>query len=172
MTDSTADCGQRGALLPAVLGVLLFFAVTVVAILGFTLTLLRATADQATASSGRRSSDAAMEMVISRVRADPTGALGSGTSGSTCAGLSSTYDVQLPPTSRPGASPTNLRVDCTSRASGGNRIVELSARLGGPSGEIVGRSLVRLTDTPTFGYRVTVCDWKLGDVGGTLAPCP
>lgn len=164
---------EDGFLLIVTVALLLFFAVTVVALFGFTLTVIASTRQHAAAAADGRAGDAAMETVIGRVRADPDGLLGSGVTGSSCAGPSATYDVTLPPTSEPGSTATVIRVACVSRAAGGNRVIELTALKGGAGGVAVGRSLVRLIDTPTPGYRVTVCDWKVGQVSsGALAACP
>jgi hypothetical protein len=150
----------------------LFFSITVVAVLSYTITVFTSVSRQASAAADRRSGDSAMEVVISRLRADPQGTLGTGAPGSNCAGPASEYEVVLPPTDSPGATETTLQVDCVSRATAGNRVVELAARIGGSTGPIKARSLVRITDSPSPGYRITVCDWKLGAISGTLASCP
>lgn len=163
---------DSGFLLPATLGILLFFSLTVVAILAYTLTVLTSVTEQSLGAADRRSGDSAMEVVISRLRADRDGLLGSGASGAPCAGPSAVYEVVLPPTEAPGSAETMVSVACTSRESTGNRTVELAAHLDGPSGRVLAKSLVRIIDSPSPGYRITVCDWRLGASDGAMTPCP
>ena len=163
--------GQGGFMLAATIGVLLFLAVTVVADLGFTLTVIRATTSQAVAATARRSGDSAMEVAVSFIRSDETGQRGTDAGGGACQGFPSNYSVTLPAIE--GSSIVEEReveVDCAAISDPAGRQVELEAQL---DGRIVGSSRVRFYDSPGPGHRVVICDWLLGNASsGDLAACP
>lgn len=172
--------GQDGFVLMATLVITLVFSITLVSILGYTMTASRASRGLGVVNDERRAADSAMERVVADIRADRSGNLGSGAPGGECA--SPEPNGRFPVDLEDGTgSVTHVEVECTvSQADPGDdeRQVDLQATVGGKS---IGAARVRIVDTsgvddedvaiPHPGYRVTVCDWHIGTLTGELAGC-
>lgn len=160
--------GQKGYLLMTTLALMLFFMVTVVALLGMTITSVLTTKSRVETSQALRAADSAMEKVISDRRMDMAnpGIACPGTTQNL--GVPNSFLVDLDP---PEGSITFAVVQCTTDdQSSDRREFTLHAYV---EDQIYGMTKIRIGDSIDPGAELLVCDWQLGDTSSaTPAACP
>ncbi len=166
--------GQGGYLLMASLAILGFFTITLVAVLGMTMTATMTTADRVQHAESLRLGDAAIELVLNTRRLDRAHASTATVAGDPCPGATTVGTV------------TDAYKQAVKRADGGTEDVAVQCVPGAPStdgrefvlhsfvrGDLVGTAAIRIDDRLGPGEGLLICDWQLGaNAAEAPATCP
>lgn len=165
---------QGGYLLLTTLAIILFFSVTLIAVLSMTMTAAVTTAKRVERSESLRLGDSALEEVVNDRRLDRINASTPTVAGNPCPGtgtvgtVSNAYDKEL---RRASGAVEHVAVSCTPGPSSttGREFVLRSY----VQGELKGMAAVRLDDQISPGQGLLICDWQLGSNAGAVpATCP
>lgn len=165
---------EGGYLLMTTLGILLFFSVTLIAVLSMTMTAAVTTSARVRRSEVLRLADSALEEVVNSRRLDRVHASTATVPGDPCPGTSTVgavtnaYDQQI---TRVNGQTEHVAVSCTPGApSATGRDFVLRAYV---AGELRGMAAVRLDDAAGPGQGLLICDWQLGtNASSAPATCP
>lgn len=189
---------QSGFSLALVIGLMLFFSLTLVALLTFTLTTRKASVTTSNRSEQLRAADGALESVASRLRMDYFGARASAGDppAEACAYTETTpiaETIRGPQSGRyffladavlPNGTTQTVVVTCETIAyQDSHREVELVALTGATAtgnsftgGTESGSARIQLVDQvgglDRPGIEMVMCDWQLGRQDVPLAACP
>lgn len=158
----TRAVGQAGYLLITTLALILFFSVTLIAVLSMTMTAAITTAQRVDRSDNLRLADSALEAVINARRLDRLSAASATTAGVPCPGTTTVGTVAnayAQSVKRSNGTTETVAVSCSGSGSSTGRQFTLKAYVGG---SLVGMAAARLDDSAEPGEGLLICDWQLG----------
>lgn len=165
--------GESGFLLVTTLAIILFFTVTLVAILSMTMTAAITTSKRVQRGEVLRLADSALENVVNARRLDRVHASNGTTPGVACPGtttvglIANAYQQLM---TRADGGTEQVAVSCAGMSTTSGREFVLRSYV---RGDLKGMAAVRLDDQAGPGQSLLICDWQLGANAGTPpATCP